>query len=113
MSTQIIFYISTVLFLVGIVGLFVSRDMISVFVTYQLIVIAAIINFLSFFIHNGSGGLWDKIFLIIGSITLYLFIFAVFFYIYSNIGILKRQEIIGDHRLFILKRSDWWGEDNI
>ena len=113
MSTQIIFYISTILFLVGIVGLFVSRDMISVFVAYQLIVIAAIINFLSFFIYNGSGGLWDKIFLIMGSITLYLLIFAVFFYIYSNIGILKRQEIIGGYRLFILKRSDWWGEDNI
>lgn len=113
MSTQIIFYISTLLFLVGIAGLFVSRDMISVFVAYQLIIIAAIINFLSFFIHNGSGGLWDKIFLIMGSITLYLFIFAVFFYIYSNIGILKRQEIMGDHRLFILRSSDWWGEDNI
>ena len=113
MSTQIIFYISTILFLAGIAGLFVSRDMISVFVTYQLMIIAAIINFLSFFVHRGSGGLWDKIFLIMGSITLYLLIFAVFFYIYSNTGIIKRQEIIGDHRLFILKKSDWWGEDSI
>ncbi len=113
MSIQIIFYISTILFLLGVVGLFTSKDLVSVFVAYQLIIIAAIINFLSFFIHNGSGGLWDKIFLIMGSITLYLLIFAVYFYIYSNIGILKRQEIMGDHRLFILKRSDWWGEDNI
>ena len=113
MSIQIIFYISTVLFLVGIVGLFVSRDIITIFVTYQLIIVAAIINFLSFSIHGEYGSQWGKIFLIMGSITIYLLIFAVFFFIYSNIGIIKRQEIIKDHRLLIPEKSNWWGEDSI
>jgi len=113
MSIQIIFYISSILFLLGIAGVFVSRDIIPVFVAYHLMIIAAIINFLSFSIHWGSGSPWDKIFLIMGSIALYLFIFSVFFYLYSNIGIIKRQEILKDHRLFIPEKSDWWGEDSI
>jgi len=40
-------------------------------------------------------------------------IFAVFFYIYLNTGIIERNKIIKDHRLFVMKKSDWWGEDNI
>jgi hypothetical protein len=48
-----------------------------------------------------------------GSITLYLLIFAVFFYIYLNTGIIGRDKIIRDHRLFVFKKNDWWGEDNI
>ena len=113
MNIQIIFYISTILFLLGVVGLFVSKDLVSVFVAYQLIIVAVVINFLSFFIYRGLAGIWDKIFLIMGSITLYLLIFAVFFYIYLNTGIIERKKIIKDHRLFIPKKSDWWGEDNI
>ena len=113
MSIQIIFYIGTLLFLLGVVGLFVSKDIISVFVTYQLIIVAAIINFLSFFIYRGPVDIWDKIFLITGSITLYILIFAVFFYIYLNTGIMERDKIIKDYRLFMFKKSDWWGEDNI
>ncbi len=113
MSIQIIFYISTILFLLGISGLFVSKNIVSVFVTYQLIITAAVINFLSFFIYRGPADIWDKVFLIMGSITLYLLIFAVFFYIYLNTGIIERNKIIKDHRLFVMKKSDWWGEDNI
>lgn len=113
MSIQIIFYISTIIFLLGVAGLFVSKDLVSVFVTYQLITVAATINYLSFFIYRGPTDIWDKIFLIMGSITLYLFIFAVFFYIYLNTGIIGRDKIIRDHRLFVFKKSDWWGEDNI
>ena len=113
MSIQIIFYISTILFLLGVVGLFTSKDLVSVFVAYQLIIVAVVINFLSFFIYRGLAGIWDKIFLIMGSITLYLLIFAVFFYIYLNTGVIERKKIIKDHRLFIPKKSDWWGEDNI
>ncbi len=96
MSIQTIFYISTILFLLGIAGLFISKDIVSVFVTYQLIMVATIINFLSFFIYGGLAGIWDKIFLIMGSITLYLLIFAVFF-----LHLLKYR----DHR----KKKDYKG----
>ncbi len=113
MSIQTIFYISTILFLLGIAGLFVSKNIVSVFVAYQLIITAAIINFLSFYVYRGPADIWGKVFLIMGSITLYFFIFAVFFYIYLNIGIIERNKIIKDYRLFVLKKSDWWGEDNI
>jgi len=113
MSIQVIFYISTILFLLGIAGLFISKDIVSVFAAYQLIIVSAIINFLSFFIYRGPVDIWNKIFLVMGSITLYLLIFAVFFYIYLNTGIIERDKIIEDHRLLIPKKSDWWGEDNI
>ena len=113
MSLQKLFFLSTILFILGIAGLFVAKDIVSVFVTYQLIMVATIINFLSFSIHGGLTGIWDKIFLIVGSITLYLLIFSVFFYKYFTNVIVDRNKIIADHRLFILKKSDWWGEDNI
>ncbi|HAJ94703.1 MAG TPA: hypothetical protein DCP02_00580 [Actinobacteria bacterium] len=113
MSSELVFYIAMVLFLISIFGLFVSADIISVFIMYQLIVIAAIINFLNFSIYIGTGQLWIKVFLIIGLLSVYLLVFAVFFYIYSNTEILERKAIIKDHRLFKLEKSDWWGEDNI
>ena len=102
-----------ILFLISVFGLFVSTDIVSVFIAYQLMVAAAVINFLNFFIYIEIGQLWIKVFLIIGLLTIYLLAFAVFFYIYSNTGILERKAIIKDYRLFRLEKSDWWGEDNI
>jgi len=113
MSSELIFYIAMVLFLISVAGLFVSADIISVFISYQLMTAAAIINFLNFSVYMETGQLWIKVFLIIGLLTIYLLVFAVFFYIYSNTEIVERKTIIKDHRLFRLEKSDWWGEDNI
>lgn len=113
MSSELVFYMAMILFLISVFGLFVSTDIVSVFIAYQLMVAAAVINFLNFFIYIEIGQLWIKVFLIIGLLTIYLLAFAVFFYIYSNTGILERKAIIKDYRLFRLEKSDWWGEDNI
>ena len=113
MSNEFVFYAGMALFLISIFGLFASIDIISVFISYQLMIIAAIINFLSFSINMGTGQPWLKVFLIIGLLSIYLLQFAIIFYIYSNTEILKRRAMIADHRLFKLSKSDWWGEDSI
>ena len=113
MNVGLIFFISIIIFLISVLGLFLSRDIISIFITYQIMLISTIINFLNFSLNVSTDHLWDKVFLVLGFITIYLLIFAVFFYIYSNIGILERKEIVKDYRLFKLEKSDWWGEDNI
>ena len=113
MSSELVFYMAMILFLISVFGLFVSTDIVSVFIAYQLMVAAAVINFLNFSVYMEIGQLWIKVFLIIGLLTIYLMVFAVFFYIYSNTGILERKAIIKDYRLFRLEKSDWWGEDNI
>lgn len=113
MSSELVFYIAMILFLVSVFGLFVSADIVSVFITYQLMTVAAIINFLNFSVYMETGQLEIKVFLIVGLLTIYLMVFAVFFYIYSNMETLERKAIIKDYRLFKLEKSDWWGEDNI
>jgi len=113
MSSELVFYIAMALFLISVFGLFVSADIVSVFIAYQLMAAAAIINFLNFSVYMEIGQLWIKVFLIIGLLTIYLMVFAVFFYIYSNTEMLERKTIIKDYRLFRLRKSDWWGEDNI
>ncbi|MCD4670727.1 MAG: hypothetical protein K8S14_09815 [Actinomycetia bacterium] len=113
MSGELVFYMAMALFLISVFGLFVSADIISVFMAYQLMIAVAIINFLNFSIYIETGQPWIKVFLIIGLLTMYLLAFAVFFYIYSNTEVLERKTIIKGYRLFRLDKSDWWGEDNI
>jgi NADH:ubiquinone oxidoreductase subunit K len=112
MTNEILFYITTAVFLLGLFGIFYSRDLVSALVSGQMIIIAAFVNFLNFsFIAPGQ--LWEKIFLLLGFMAVYLFIFSVVLSIYSRANKLERSRIIFDYRLFIFKRSDWWGEDRL
>jgi len=113
MSSELVFYMAMALFLISVFGLFVSADIISVIIACQLMIIAAVINFLNFSIYIETGQPWIKVFLITGFLTIYLLAFAVFLYIYSNTEVLERKAIIKEYRLFKLEKSDWWGEDNI
>lgn len=110
MSNEILFYIATAIFLLGVSGLFFSRDLISSLVSSQVIVVAAFINFINFsFIAPGQ--LWDKVFLFSGFMTIYLFIFGIILSIHMQVNTLEHSRILFDYRLLIFRKSDWWGED--
>jgi len=71
MNFQFIIYFNFLIFLMGVFGIFYGKDIISVFISFQFIIISAVINFLSFsqFLYQNS--LWDEIFVIIGIISIY------------------------------------------
>lgn len=111
MNFQLIIYINLLFFLMGIFGILYSRNLISVFVSFQFIIIAATLNFLSFSRFLYQQLLWDKIFIIIGSIIIYLIMFCLVYYIYLNRDPLDKEIFYRDLRMFRITKSDWWGED--
>ncbi len=113
MNFELIIYFSFSLFLLGIFGVFYSRNILSLLITFQLIIISSIINFFSFSQFLYAQATWDKIFMIFGTAALYLFMFAIIFYIYINQDILERKKYMEEFKLFKITKSDWWGEDNL
>jgi NADH:ubiquinone oxidoreductase subunit K len=113
MSIEAVFFIGTALFLIAIFMIFIKDDAISVFVAYQIIITAAVINLLNFSMQAGAEKLWAGIFLFPGLLTIYLLIFSVFFHIYSKGPAAGKKAFVTDCRLFSLNRSHWWGEDRI
>ena len=113
MNFQFIIYFNFLLFLMGVFGIFYSKNIISVFVSYQFIIISAIINFLSFsqFLYQRS--LWSGIFIIFGITTIYFLMFCIIYYIYLKLDPLDKEMLYREFRLLKIIRSDWWGEDNI
>ena len=113
MNFQFIIYFNFLLFLMGVFGIFYSKNIISVFVSYQFIIISATINFLSFsqFLYQRS--LWGGIFIIFGITSIYFLMFCIINYIYLKLDPLDKEMLYREFRLFKITRSDWWGEDNI
>ncbi len=112
MNFELIIYFNFSLFLLGVLGILYSRNILSLLITFQLIILSAIINFFSFsqFLYGQSIG--DKAFIIFGAISLYLFMFAIIYFIHINQDILERKGFIEKFKLFKITKSDWWGEDN-
>jgi NADH:ubiquinone oxidoreductase subunit K len=112
MNFELVIYFSFSLFLLGIFGVFYSRNILSLLITFQLIIISSIINFFSFsqLLYVQAAG--DKIFIIFGTAALYLFMFAIIYFIYINQDIMERKKYLEEFKLFKITRSDWWGEDN-
>jgi NADH:ubiquinone oxidoreductase subunit K len=113
MNIEAVFFAGMILFLVGIVIIFIKDDAVSVFVAYQVIVTAAVINLLNFSTRPDAGKFWADIFLFQGLFTIYLLIFAVFFHIYSKVPGTGDKSVLTGYRLFSIRRTDWWGEDRI
>jgi len=113
MNFQFITYFSLLVFLMGIFGIFYSRDIISVLISFQFILISAVINFLGFsqFLYQSS--LWDEIFIIFGIASIYFLMFCVISYFYLKLDLLDRKVLNRDFKLFKVERHDWCGEDEI
>lgn len=112
MSFQLIMYFSLLLFLLGIFGVFYSRDIITLFVSYQFVIMSAVINLLSFSNLLYVYSLWGEAFVISGVITIYFLMFCIVYYIYSKLNFMEKKVFYQDYRLFRIITSDWWGEDN-
>ncbi|HEY4662858.1 MAG TPA: hypothetical protein VIH07_04185 [Candidatus Humimicrobiaceae bacterium] len=113
MNFQFIIYFSLLVFLMGIFGIFYNRDIISVFISFQFIIISAVINFLSFsqFLYQSS--LWDEIFIIFGIASIYFLMFCIICYFYLKLDLLDREALNRDFILFKVVRHDWCGEDEM
>lgn len=111
MFLQFLVYFSFLLFLLGIFGTFYSHDMVSLIISFQIIIISSVVNFLSFsqFLYQIS--VWDKVFILLGISVIYIFGFFIVFYSYSNINYINKMDVLKNFRLFELNLSSWWGED--
>lgn len=112
MNFELIIYFSFALFLLGIFGILYSRNILSLLITFQMIILSAIINFFSFSQFLYGQAVADKVFIIFGTISLYLFMFAIIYFIHIRQNILDRNRTIKEFKLFKTTKSDWWGEDN-
>jgi len=113
MNFQFIIYFNLALFLLGVFGILYSKDIVSLFVSYQFIIISAAVNFLSFSKLLYKYSMWGVIFIIFGIASIYFLMFCIIYYIYLKLDPLQKRVFYRRFRLFKITRSDWWGEDNL
>ncbi len=116
MNLQLISYFSFSIFLLGLFGVSFYKNFLSIIISFQLIIFSTLINFFSFslFLYNES--VWDKIFTLLGIISVYLLMFSIVYYKFATGGKIREKAPLGsrdDYMLFKLDKSDWWGEDNL
>ncbi|MEA2016542.1 MAG: hypothetical protein U9O59_07590 [Actinomycetota bacterium] len=113
MNFQLMVFFNLILLLIGVFGIFYSRDIISVFVSLQFIIISGFINFIGFsrFLYQHS--LWDKIFIISGVTIIYFLLFCIIYYLYLKNDAPETEELYEEFKIFRIKKEDWWGEDGI
>jgi NADH:ubiquinone oxidoreductase subunit K len=101
------------LFLLGAFGAIYSRRFLSIMVSFQLIIISALINFYSFSLFIYESSTWDKTFILLAFMSIYLAAFSIVFYNYSRQTGVYELDVREDMRLFKFEKADWWGEDSI
>jgi NADH:ubiquinone oxidoreductase subunit K len=100
-----------ILFLVSLLGLLASSNLVPVFISLQVMVAAAIVNFLNFSLRISPQEPSVKILLILGLMTFYLLEFSIIFHIYSNRDNREKGQLFCGFKLISFEKSDWWGED--
>ena len=113
MNLQYISFFSFALIILGVFGTVISRRFLQVIISFQFLIIAALINFYSFSLFKYETSNWDKTFILISFITIYLLLFLTVFYNYSKQTNVYDLDVKGYCGVFKFERSDWWGEDNI
>lgn len=86
----------------------------SLLISFHLIIVSGCINFLGFSLFLYKSSIWDKIFIFIGMISIYIFMFSLIFYRYCEASSWGSKGISKDFenfRLFELDLGSWWGED--
>ena len=116
MNIQLISYFSFSIFLLGLFGVSFYKSFLSILISFQLIIVSALINFFSFSLFLYSESVWDKTFTLLGIISVYLLMFSIVYYNFAIGGKIRDKAPFGlrdDYMLFKLDKSDWWGEDTI
>lgn len=98
------------MFILGLFGTLYSKDIVSILISLQFVIMSAGINFSSFSQTVYQDPLRGMIFVFMAFITIYLFLFTLIFYIYINLTHFDSESLLKDLVLFKLNRRDWWGD---
>ena len=79
-------------------------------VSFQFIIISALINFYSFSLFLYESSSWDKTFILLAFMSIYLALFSIVFYNYSRQTGVYELDVREDMRLLNFEKADWWGE---
>ena len=82
-------------------------------VSFQFIIISALINFYSFSLFLYESSSWDKTFILLAFMSIYLALFSIVFYNYSRQTGVYELDVREDMRLLNFEKADWWGEDSV
>lgn len=116
MNLQLISYFSFSIFLLGLFGVSFYKSFLSKVISFQLIIVSALINFFSFSLFLYSESVWDKTFTLLGIISVYLLMFSIVYYNFATGEKIRDKAPSGprdEYLLFKLDKSDWWGEDTL
>ena len=108
-----VFYMSMILFLISLLGLLAASHFVPVFISLQVMIAAAVVNFMNFSLRISPQEPAAKMLLIMGLMTFYLLEFSIIFHIYSNRDRWEKGQLSSGFRLISFEKSDWWGEDRI
>lgn len=111
MSIEMVFYMSVILFFISLLGLLASSHFVPVFISLQVMIAAAVVNFLNFSLRISPQEPSVKMLLILGLMTFYLLEFSIVFHVYSNRDNREKGQLFSGFRLISFEKSDWWGED--
>ncbi len=113
MNLQYLNFFGFTLFIIGTFGVIYSKRFLQILISFQLILISALLNFYSFSLFIYEASTWDKTFIIIAFISFYILLFSIVFYNYSRQTGVYELDVKEDMRLFKFEKSDWWGEEKV
>jgi len=96
------------MFVLGLFGALYSKDIVSIFISLQFIIMSSGINFISFSQTVYQAPLRGMLFVFLAFITIYLFLFALLFYIYINIAHFDSESLLKDFMVYKIDKKDWW-----
>jgi NADH:ubiquinone oxidoreductase subunit K len=102
-----------ILFLISLLGLLAASHFVPVFISLQVMIAAAVVNFLNFSLRISPQEPSVKMLLVLGLMTFYLLEFSIVFHIYSNWDNREKGQLFSGFRIISFEKSDWWGEDRI
>lgn len=111
MNIQIIITISFIMFILGLFGILYAKDIVSVLIASQFIIMSGGVNFISFSQTVYQAPLRGMLFVFLAFMTLYLFLFALVFYLYIHLTHFDSESLLKDFMLYKLNIRDWWGDE--
>jgi NADH:ubiquinone oxidoreductase subunit K len=113
LNIQVLNFLSFSLFILGVFGVAYSRRFLSIVISFQLLIISSMINFYSFSLFLYESSTWDKTFILLAFMSVYLALFSIVFYNFSRQTGVYELDVRVDLRLFKFEIADWWGEDSV
>jgi NADH:ubiquinone oxidoreductase subunit K len=106
-----IFYSGSLLFIIGVFAALFFKEISKILISLQLILTAAVINFLGFSQILYGTSVWSVTFIFIAVTAVFLFQYAIVFYLKSNIYQYKTDKLNYSSSLYYFKISDWLGDE--